>query len=254
MGIEIKTNFSTTVALLPSLEHPAGKPGLNLSVGQEVVALVAGQEGDSYILQVGDRRLLAKSELPLETGEVIRLIVLGAKDQTVVLKRVPFWPAEKEENLASSIKQLLVRHGFVGEKGIGKLMDAMDRIPVEEKVGIRYLLDPHLVTVVLFAAGASEDVWQKIEVNRYKSRQSGADVFEVWLELNMSTLGRIEAALTQVDGSIAARIWAELPETETLLRERKDEIRAAISVIEIVPAIAGPILPKKQEINLDIKV
>ncbi|MCR4442744.1 MAG: hypothetical protein QHH10_10485 [Peptococcaceae bacterium] len=254
MGLEIKNSFSNLVTMLKNPDGTAWETVLKLAAGQEVVALVAGKEGDVYLLQVGERSFLAKSEIPLETGEVIKLIVLGPKDQAVLLKKIPFFPVEKEETITGGIKQLLARQGITGEKETGKLISALKRIPVEEKTGLRYLLDPHLVAAVLLNAGLNEEKLQRIEINRYKSQHSSKDVYEIWMGLNMNTLGRIEVAIKMVEENIFARIWAELPETESILRERKDEIQAVIAAVEIVPVMSGPIFPRKQDISLDIKV
>lgn len=228
-------------------------------LGQRLEALVLSKEGDDYLLQSGAKLFRAKSDLTLPVGAKLFLYVSEQTDNRTLLKIE--LPAKNEmpnlieqEQVLERVRLLAAKYGFMGEKEIGQLAEQLAKLPVDEKTGVRYLLDPHLATAVIITDQLRPNHQAKIEIEQYKQVAGNQRVWEVNLDVNLTQLGSVEIIIKMIDGRIYARIWAEQAETEALLRARQGDLDLQIFLVEIVPVTVGPLIPRETKENIDMRV
>ena len=97
----------------------AGTTVIRFRAGEVMKALVLSREGETYLLQCGENKFQARSETPLRTGEWVRLLVLGGRDDAVLLKNLSALPPEEAERAAAErTTQLIKKYGVTQEKEI----------------------------------------------------------------------------------------------------------------------------------------
>jgi len=186
-------------------------------------------------------------------GDKLQLLARKIEGNKIILQQTM---TEKQEHrpLQEQIRQLAAKYGFTSEKELSQLAEKLSRLPVDEKTGVRYLLDPNLHTAVIIPATQSEEHNTRIEVEEYRQVPGNQRIYEVNLDVKLAQLGSVEISLKMVEGRIYGRIWAENPATEALLWERYNELKEVAELLDIVPAAAGPLIPKDYDEIIDLKV
>jgi len=254
MVLQINNILSNLLTVL-NPDRTGTETALTLRAGEVLEALVLSKEGDTYLLQTGGDKFYARSEAPLQAGELVRLSVLGRRDDDILLKNITLIPGEEaDEAAADRIARLIKKYGLTQEKEIFQVRESLTRIPCEETRAVRYLLDPHLLAALLIPAENRDETYQKIEINGYKSTAMKKNVWEVILELDMPELGRLDLAFKMVEDHLYLRVWAELADTESLLRQKQEVIASVCTQMEIIPALQGPLFCKDAHRNIDLKV
>lgn len=223
--------------------------GLKLAVGQKFEAFVIAQEGESYLLEVGNTRLYARSESPMSLGVYVALKVIGNKDGVVTFQKVV---PQEEEKEASLLQEMAKRFGVTGKSVLLDLEKAIARIPVEESTALRFILDPNLLLGLLIPAVNQEDILQRIEINHSKKKQGSKETWEVVIALELEHMGNLEIIMKMVEKNIYTRIWPQSPDTETLLKGLLKEMTEISSYIEIIPPGNGPIVVKENLVEIDV--
>ncbi len=225
---------------------------LKYSVGQTFEALVMSKEGENFILQAGNRSFAARAESPLPLGEIVKLLVLEANEETMTLKLVSPLTQDSDQ-LGEKIKQTIRKYGLTGEKEIMQTMLELSRIPCDENSAVRYLLDPNLLLALLIPE-YSQAAYQKLEIYEYKGQAANGKTSEVRFKLELDKLGRIEILLRSIDSSIYTRIWAELADTQRLLADNEKTLLAICPHTEIVPTSDGPLFANEVQENIDFVI
>lgn len=228
--------------------------------GQKLIAQVIAKEGDNYLLQSGDQRFSGLSKIPFTVGQKLELIVAGHKEGKVWLKVKPPEPEinsmlsenEPADDLAET-RSLVKRYGIINEKDILEIHNLRLNMPVDESSAIRYLLDPHLLTAILMPGMFFENSSGKIEVSQYKNPTDKQNVWEISLDMSLEKLGLIEIKLRLIDKQVYAQIWAELQETETLIRGNMRELKDDRLMVEIIPVKQGPLIYREKD-NIDYRI
>ena len=255
MVSQINRVFSSLLTVLRGLDGADAGMKLKFSAGEVMEALVLSKRGNTYLLQTGADKFLARSEMPLQTGERIRLAVLGQREDTILLKNLLFIEAgEPEQEEIDRTVQLIKKYGLANEKEIVQAKESIVKIPCEENTAVRYLLDPHLLAALLIPEPGRDGNYQRIEINRYKNAAARQDIWEVCLDMDMPELGRLDIAVRMAENRFYLRIWAESAHTETLLRQKKEELATVYHQVEIVPAPQGPLFSREPHRDIDLKV
>lgn len=227
--------------------------GGGLLPGSIVTVTVKDKAGQYYLIEIEGKEYFLESDTELLVGGKLQLMTKETVGNRISLQR-PLPQQGRHDQPIEKIKPLAARYGFQGEKEISQLVEKLAQLPVEPQTAVRYLLDPHLATAVIIPAPQKELEETKIEVKKYKESCNGQKVWEVSLDLDFAQLGSMEIVLKLIDGKIYTRLWAKEPSTELLLRERQKELTALSTVIEIVAAQAGPLIPREPTENIDLKV
>jgi hypothetical protein len=162
-----------------------------------------------------------------------------------------------EENIRNKnhlLDRLIERYGFRGEKDTAVIKEAVQRLPIEENTAVRYLLDPFLFTALLIPGEKKDDVYNKLEISRYKGVVIQEDVWEVCFQLQLPVLKKIEIKLKMQNESLYAQIWADTLETENVLLSRKKDLERLCTKVEIIPYNEGPLIVDNYEQNIDFMV
>lgn len=228
--------------------------------GQIMLAKVVAKEGETYFLQSGNQRFSGLSKSQLTVGQELELFVASNKEGIVWLKIVTpdsemksTNTKEKPQNEMAEARNQAIRYGVVNEKELGEISTLRQGIPVDESTAVRYLLDPHLLTAVLLPEMPPHKNKGSIEVTQYKNSAIRQNVWEITMELNMESLGLVEVKIRLADNKIFVQIWAEQMQTETIIRQNKNELEDAHLKIEIIPVNQGPLIYREKE-NIDYRV
>lgn len=233
----------------------AGALPVKFHAGEVMEALVLSKQGDAYLLKTGGNEFLARSEQPLQTGKLVRLLVLGSKDDTILLKNMSAQPGEEAERASGDrTLQLIRKYGITQEKEIILVRELLNRIPCEENTAVRCLLDPYLLAALFIPGQGRDQEYQKLEISGYNSAIENKRVWEVCIDLDMPELGRLDLNVRMVESCIFLRIWAESKQTEDLLRAGRAELAAVCPQIEIVPAAHGPLFRNEPHRDIDLRV
>ncbi len=251
--LEINSLMSNSALTLNKPEISIRIDGsLELIKGQKIDALVLEKENDGYMLQFGSKSFFARSKNPLAVGQWIRLMVLGKKDDSIMLKNVSFHNSEDSEEV-TSLKQLIKKHGVESTKDIEKVESFLPKIPIETSQAIKYLLDPSLLAAIIFPENETEKKQQKIEIRYYREKEK-KDVWELLFELSAQQLGNLQLSIMMIGNDIYTRIWAESVETAVMLETKIKEIREICMHTEILSPNSGPLFSNKQSSNVDLMV
>ncbi|MFZ5351919.1 MAG: hypothetical protein ACOZCL_04235 [Bacillota bacterium] len=227
---------------------------LTFSPGQKFMATVVSREGNNYILQLGDRLIVAQSHIPLEIGQVMRLQVLIHEGQKVLFKTIPAGMEEKEVKKEDPLKQLMKKYGFSIDKEMTKIETALRRIPVAQGEALRYLVDPHIMLALLFPNNKQKGGYESIEILHYGQKAKDKKIFEIHMQMDYKKLGHIQIVLTVVDGYTYVQMWPEQEDTEILLKERIGILKTATTICQVVPAPMGPLIRKEVRDSIDCTV
>ena len=228
--------------------------GFILRPGQVFTGVVLAKEGQQYWLQIGENLLPVRAEKSLQVGEQLKLRVLGFKGEDLLVERTPLTLEEKAQNKNHLLDRLIERYGFRGEKDTAVIKEAVQRLPIEENTAVRYLLDSFLFTALLIPGEKKNDVYNKLEISRYKGVVVKEDVWEVCFQLQLPILKNIEIKLKMQNESLYAQIWADNLETENILLSRKKDIEKLCTKVEIIPYNEGPLIVGNYEQNIDYMV
>lgn len=243
---QVGNNLANTIVVLKDFAC------LLLRPGQVFTSVVISQAKGSqqYLLKAGENLLSVHSEKPLQIGQKLSLHVLGRQGENLLVEKLPGTMEQEAAVLAKAVE----KYGVRGKKELAILKEALQKLPVEENTAIRYLLDPHLGVALLFPAEKGEDVYNKLEIAKYNDLVTQEDVWEVSLELQLSTLGKIEVKIKMQGRNLHTQIWADSKETEHLLQQRKKELEGFCTNIEILPFTEGPLLITNRLDNIDLMV
>lgn len=226
-----------------------GDNKLDLLPGQRLEAVVADKNGNMFILKTNSDILLVTSDKPLQKGERLELFA-SQEDDNLVL-----WLVQEEEEQGKGLvklKQALKRYGATEEREVSQVREHLQKIPIDEKTAVRYLLDPHLLSALLLPMQPRKD-YNRVEIGQYKSASTKQNIYEVVLNLEMDRLGHLEIVLKMIDGKIYSRIWSSSADTESILRQNQEELSAPVCYLEIVPVSAGPLVVVEQD-DLDLRI
>lgn len=221
--------------------------------GSILMATVKDKADQHYLIEIGDKKYFLESDTELPVGGKLQLMAKETVGNKVSLQK--YQPQQgKHDQPIDKIRALVAKYGLQGEKEVSQLAERLAQLPVDPQTGVRYLLDPHLATAVIIPPTQQELENTKIEIKEYKDSQSGQRVWEVSFDVNLAILGSIEVVLKLIDSKIYTRIWAEEPSTEALLREKQKEMEGLSTMLEIVSATMGPLIPREPAENIDLKV
>lgn len=221
--------------------------------GETFTAVVKSKSGNYYLVEAGSDSFFLEADTDLQPEERLQLLVKEeARDKVMLERTMP--NSVEQEKVLERVRLLAAKYGFTGEKEITQLAEQLAKLPVDEKTGIRYLLDPHLATAVVIPGQILAKHQAKIEIEQYKQATGGQRIWEVSLDVNLAQLGQVELVLKLIDGRIYAWMWAEQPETEALLKAKQNELDLQAFLVEIVPVTAGPLIPRETEDIIDMRV
>lgn len=229
--------------------------GLCLKAGQIFEGVVAAKEGEQFLLKMGEDFLPVRSETPLSIGQKVKLQVLGFRGEELLVKKLPLTEVEEAHKKEQQLIKLIEKFGgFKGEKEVSVIKQMIAKLPVDENTAVRYLLDPNLFTALLIPREKSHDAYDKVEITKYRGAMVKQDIWEVCFELEMPSLGHLELKIRMLGERLYTQIWADVPETENILRCRKEELERFCTNVEIIPVMEGPLITSDYTENIDLMV
>lgn len=225
-----------------------------LKPGQTFKAVVAAKDGQHYLLKMGENLLPVRSENLLSVGQQVKLHVLGFRGEELLVKKLPLSEGEEVDKNERQLIRVIEKYGVRGDKEIGVIKENIAKLPIEENTAVRYLLDPHLFTALLIPSEKENDSFDKLEITRYRGTMAKEDIWEVSFELEMATLGHLELKMKMLGENLFMQIWAGLPETENILKCKKNKLELFCTNVEIIPVNEGPLITGKYVENLDLMV
>lgn len=220
--------------------------------GQVNKFIIEARYGSFYLLKKEQDFILVSSDLPLEIGEEVELMVSG-KSSLVLHQKIDLsFPETSKED--EQIKQLIKSFGVFKEKEFVELKESIGKIPVDQKTAIRYLLDTHLFTAILFPHTLEKRQYDRMEITQHKSDLDKQNIWEIFFDLEMGSLGHLEIKMKLYESNLFIQIWAESKDTESLLKDNYHIFTKEFPYVEIIPHYQGPLVLKNHLESLDLKV
>jgi hypothetical protein len=250
----ISNNMQNILALLKDSGTLLLKPG------EIFQAKVVAQQGDRFLLQVGDKLLPVRAETSILPGQKLNLEVLEWRGEELLVRLLQTKAGDAGDNqpkVSEQLQKIIERFGFRGEKDLQTIFEALQKLPVEEQTAVRYLLDPNLLAALLIPQqdDQGKQSFDRIEVNRYQGALANEEeLWEVFFRLDLPHLGHLELKLKLADHRLFLQIWADSAATEQLLRSRKEDLMAFCALVDIVAVDEGPLVQADYTKNIDVKV